>query len=299
MFPVTIRKRTITNTDIVLIQDTVDAHWNKGRKHISKILCQLWDWRQPNGYLKDMACRELLLTLNRKGLITLPPRLASANNDKRNRSIPVIEIDQTPLEEKLSHLPPVKLKLVRNTSLEPLYNSLVQQHHYLGYRQIVGNHLKYIAFINDRPVACSGWGSAAWSVKSRDSFIGWNKATKEKNLHFMANNTRFLILPWVSLKCLASKLLALSAKRISHDWLKIYNHPLYLLETFVEKDRFKGTCYKAANWIWVGQTKGIAKRGHDHLFHGNIKDVYLYPLRKDFREKLARLPSQGTSGQGE
>jgi len=286
MLPITIRKRTIHKIDLDLIQSTVDRHWDKGRKQISKILCQTWNWRQPNGRLKDMACREVLLTLNRKDLITLPPRLCSANNDKRNRSIPIVEIDQTPLQGKLSDLAPVKLKLVRNTNLEPLYNSLVQQHHYLGYRQIVGNHLKYMAFIDTRPVACLGWGSAAWSVKSRDSFIGWDKSTKEKTLHFVANNTRFLILTWISVKCLASKLLGVNAKRISDDWLKIYNHPLYLLETFVEKDRFAGTCYKAANWICVGQTKGTAKKGHDHLFHGNIKDVYLYSLRKDFRKKL-------------
>ena len=286
MFPITVRKRTIHKTDLDLIQATVDRHWDKGRKQISKILCQEWNWFQPNGRLKDMACREVLLTLKRKGLITLPPRFNSANNDKRNRSIPVVEINQTPLRRKLSELPSVKLKMVRNTPLEPLYNSLIQQHHYLGYRQIVGNHLKYMAFIGDRPVACIGWGSAAWSVKSRDSFIGWDKPTKEQNLHFVANNTRFLILTWVSVKYLASKILALNTKRISDDWLKIYNHPLYLLETFVEKDRFKGTCYKAANWACVGQTKGTAKRGHDHLFHGNIKDVYLYPLRKEFRKKL-------------
>lgn len=286
MLPITIRKRTLTEADLDLIRATVNKHWDKGRKRISKLLCQEWNWRQPNGRLKDMACREILLTLNHKGLIRLPPRLHSANNDKRNRAIPIVEIDQSPVEGKLSDLPPVKLTLVRNTDLEPLYNSLVQQHHYLGYRQIVGNHLKYIAFINDRAVACLGWGSAAWAVKSRESFIGWNKATKEKNLHFVATNTRFLILPWVSAKCLASKILALNAKRISDDWVKTYRHPLYLLETFVEKDRFQGTCYKAANWHCVGQTKGIAKKGHDHLFHGNIKDVYLYPLRKDFRKKL-------------
>jgi len=162
-------------------------------------------------------------------------------------------------------------------------------HHYLGYRQIVGNHLKYIAFIDERPVACLGWGSAAWSVKSRDSFIGWDKPTKENNLHFVVNNTRFLILPWVSVKYLASRILALNARRLCDDWLKVYNHPLYLLETFVEKNRFKGTCYKAANWIHVGETRGTAKRGHDHVFHGTIKDVYLYPLRKDFRKKLGNL----------
>ena len=286
MLPLTIRKRTITENDLPLIQANINKHWDKGRKYISKVLCQQWNWRQPNGHLKDMACRELLLTLKRKNLISLPPRLISAHNDKRNRSIPVVEIEHTPLQGKPSEFQPVNLQLVRNTTLEPLYNSLVQQHHYLGYRQIVGNHLKYMAFIGDRPVACLGWGSAAWSVKSRDSFIGWGKPTKEQNLHFVANNTRFLILPWVSVKFLASKILALNAKKIYHDWLKIYNHPLYLLETFVEKDRFKGTCYKAANWIRVGQTKGTAKQGHDHLFHGNIKEVFLYPLRKDFRKKL-------------
>ena len=286
MLPITIRKRTISEADLVLIQGTVEEHWDKGRTQISEILCKKWNWAQPNGRLKDMACRELLLTLKRKGLITLPPRFTSAHNDKRNRSIPVVEIEHTPLQGKPSELPPVKLSLVRNTNLEPLYNSLVQQHHYLGYRQIVGNHLKYIAFIEQKPVACLGWGSAAWSVKSRDAFIGWDKPTKERNLHFVANNTRFLILPWVSVKYLASKVLALSVKRISDDWFKIYNHPLYLLETFVEKNRFKGTCYKAANWIRVGQTKGTAKKGHDHLFHGRIKDVYLYPLRKDFKKGL-------------
>ena len=287
MLPLTIRKRTIDEAQTRNIQATINKHWTKGRKHISKVLCRQWNWKQPNGQLKDMACREILLTLKRKDLIALPPRLKNANNHKRNKTIFKIDIDQTPLKRDISLLPPVELKMVRSTDSELLYNSLVHYHHYLGYRQIVGNHLKYIAYIGEQPIACIGWGSAAWSVKSRETFVGWNKKTKENNLHFVANNTRFLILPWISVKCLASKILALNAKRISHDWLNVYNHPLYLLETFVEKNRFKGTCYKAANWICTGQTKGIAKKGHDHVFHGNIKDVYLYPLRKDFRKKLA------------
>jgi hypothetical protein len=286
MAPITIRKRTISDSDIKEIQDTVHEHWTKGRKEISRVLCRQWQWFQPNGRLKDMACREILLTLKRKGLITLPPPLHNANNHKRNKTIIKIDIDQTPLEQKLSALPPVKLKMVRSTEAQPLYNSLVHYHHYLGYRQIVGNHLKYIAYIGDRPAACLGWGSAAWSVKSRDAFIGWNKKTKEERLGFVANNTRFLVLPWVQVKCLASKVLALNIKSISDDWMAIYHHPLYLLETFVEQNRFKGTCYKAANWIKVGQTKGIAKSGHDHRLHGNIKDVLVYPLTKGFRKKL-------------
>jgi hypothetical protein len=289
MLPITIRKRVINEPDIALIQYVVSEHWHKGRTQISKIVCQKWGWYQDNGRPKDMACREILITLYRKGLISLPPGKHDGRNLKRNLIIPIVETDQTPIQGKLSHLPPVTLESVRKTTLEPLFNSLIQQHHYLGYRQIVGNHLKYIAFIDERPVACLGWGSAAWSVKSRDSFIGWDKDSKEKNLHFVVNNTRFLILPWVSVKYLASRILALNARRLCDDWLKVYNHPLYLLETFVEKDRFKGTCYKAANWIHAGETKGTAKRGHDHVLHGTIKDVYLYPLRKDFRKKLGNL----------
>ena len=141
MLPLTIRKRTITADDIVPIQATVNEHWSKGRKHISRVLCRQWNWFQPYGRLKDMACREVLLTLNRSGLITLPPRLNNANNEKRNRSIPVIKIDQTPLQEKLTKLSPIDIKPVRNTKLESLYNSLIHQHHYLGFRQIVGLRL--------------------------------------------------------------------------------------------------------------------------------------------------------------
>ena len=238
MLPITIRKRLIGEKEVEQIQTTVNALWDKGRKQISKELCRQWDWRQPNGRLKDMACREIMLTLKRKGFITLPPPLNSANNHKRNKCIKKIEIDQTPIENKLSHLPPVVLTMVRSTNAEPLYNSLVHYHHYLGYRQIVGNHLKYIAYIGERPVACIGWGSAAWSVKSRESFVGWDKKTKEQNLHFVANNTRFLILPWVKVKCLASKILAMNIRSISHDWTTVYHHPLFLLETFVEQKRF-------------------------------------------------------------
>jgi hypothetical protein len=286
MLPLTIRTRTIAESDLEFIQATINDHWDKGRTHISRVLCEKWSWYQHNGRLKDMACREVLLTLHRKGLISLPPPMSTPKNSNRNKSIPVIDVDQSPMEGELSDFGPVCLKLVRHTELEPLYNSLIQHYHYLGYQQIVGAHLKYMAFINERPVACLGWGSAAWRVKSRDVFIGWDKQTKDEHLHFVANNTRFLILPWISVKCLASKVLAMNARRICDDWLKIYNHPLYMLETFVEKDRFKGTCYKAANWTLVGQTAGTSKRGNSHFAHGRIKDVFLYPLRKDFKKRL-------------
>lgn len=202
MLPITIRKRIIDNEELDLIQATVNQHWAKGRTHISRVLCQKWNWTQPNGRLKDMACRELLLTLFRKDLITLPPAKSVRINQNRNRNVPLVEIDKTPICKNISDLKNIELKMVRHTNLEPLYNSLIQEHHYLGYCQIVGNHLKYIAFADGRPVACLGWGSAAWSVKSRESFIGWDKPVKEKSLHFVANNTRFLIPAWVHVKCL-------------------------------------------------------------------------------------------------
>jgi|WetSurMetagenome_2_1015567.scaffolds.fasta_scaffold21999_2 hypothetical protein len=286
MGPLTIRKKTITTAVIAEIQATVDEHRERGRTHISQVLCQRWQWIQPNGALREMACRELLLTLHRKGLIRLPPRFTNSHNDKRNWRPAVVEIDQAPLTGSLSEFAPPILEQVRNTPLEPLYNSLIARYHYLGYRQIVGSHLKYIAFLDERPVACLGWGSAAWRVKCREEFIGWGRVTKMNNLHMVANNTRFLILPWVSVKCLASKVISLNAKRISADWISTYHHPLHLLETFVERARFRGTCYRAANWMHVGETRGMAKRGHDHLFHGSIKDVYLYPLSRNFRKDL-------------
>lgn len=286
MLPITIRRRTISDADIPMIQGVVNEHWSKGRKSISNILCHNWGWFQANGAPKDMACREILVTLERMGHLKLPPGMHNGQNDRRNRNIQVIPIDESPICGKLSDFPPVQISLVRHTSFEPLYNSLLHQCHYLGYKQIIGEHLKYMAFIGDRPVACIGWGSAAWSVNSRETFIGWNKDVKDRNLSFVVNNIRFLVLSWVNIKCLASKILSLNIKRITSDWMAVYHHPIYLLETFVERNRFLGTCYKAANWIKVGQTKGTSKKGHDHLQHGNIKDVYLYPLCKDFRGKL-------------
>jgi len=285
MEPLIIRNRQITDQDLTFIQAIVHEHCDKGRTHISKILCQKWDWVQPNGSPKDMACRELLLTLHRKNLLDYPPPIQKAYNNRRTGP-KKIKFDTTPISCNISALETVQVKMVRHTDLEPIYDSLIDQYHYLGYVQIVGNHLKYMAFSGDIPVACIGWGSAAWAVESREEFIGWTKPVKNKNLHFVMNNTRFLVLPWVTVKCLASKILALNIKRISSDWLKIYHYPLYMLETFVEQNKFVGTCYKASNWIRVGETKGTSKKGHKHLKHGKIKDVYLYPLDKNFKKIL-------------
>ena len=181
----------------------------------------------------------------------------------------------------------MQLKMVRRCPEEELWNYLVYRYHYKSYKIIVGSHLKYLALINDTPIACLSWSSSIFRIRSRDDFLGWSQETKNDKIHFVANNSRFLILPWIRIKNLASHLLALCARTVSKDWQKFYGHPLYLLETFVETDRFRGTCYQAANWIKVGQTSGHAKTKGRFYYHGHKKDVYLYPLVPDFRKRLS------------
>jgi len=279
------RSRELNLHDIDFIQELISKHYARGRSHISQLLCEAWQWKQKNGKLKEYAARDLLLRLEEKKFIKLPPRLRPKNNLKKK------SFDQIPLflKEQLEgsageHTKPV-IKLVGPQD-SYLWNYLVHHYHYLKEPKLVGEHLRYLAFINGRVVGCLAWASAAWKVKDRDQFIGWDATTKGKNLHLIANNTRFLIPPWVKIKYLASKLLSLSVKRLSDDWQQTYSHPIYLAETFVDTARFKGICYRAANWIKVGQTKGNAKKGNDYLYHGQPKAIYLYPLRRHFRSYL-------------
>jgi len=244
---------------------------------------------QPNGKLKEYAARDLLLRLEEKGFIELPPRLRPKNNLKRNTFAQTPLFCNTPLEDLLSQYSELSLRLV-NPSESYLWDYLVHHYHYLGRPSLVGEHLRYLAFLNGQVVACMGWASAAFKVEDRDRFIGWDVPTRHKHLCFIANNVRFLILPWVHIKHLASKVLALNLRRLSDDWQTIYGHSLYLAETFVDLSRFQGTCYQASNWIYVGLTKGSAKRGNRYHHHGQPKAIYLYPLHRNFRRKLADDP---------
>jgi hypothetical protein len=281
------RSRELDAQDITFIRRLISKHYSQGRSYISRLLCEAWQWFQPNGSLKEYAARDLLLRLEEKGFIELPARLRPKNNLKEK------SFEQVPpfLKEQIygsagKHAEP---SLQLTTAQEGyLWEYLVHHYHYLGVPKRVGEHLRYLAFINGQVVACLAWASAAWKVKARDRFIGWNESTKRKNLHLIANNTRFLILPWINVKYLASKLLALSVKRISTDWEQTYAHPIYLAETFVDIARFKGTCYRAANWLELGQTKGSAKKGNDYHYHGQPKAIYLYPLHPHFRGYLLR-----------
>jgi len=235
-----------------------------------------------------MACSDLLLRLQRAGLVELPA-IQHRGRTARRRPIPIPLHSREPIQASLSELGSLEVQMVRGTLWEPLYKGLIEAYHYLGYRQTVGEHLKYLVFHQGRPLACLGWGAAAWKVAARDRFIGWQAAHRDRHLHLLAQNARFLILPWVQVPHLASHLLGKMARLLSRDWERVYHHPLVLLETFVDCERFQGTCYRAANWISVGYTQGRGKWDSDHQASAPVKAVFVYPLVKHFREVLTHL----------
>jgi hypothetical protein len=282
------RGRIATTEDVSFINNLIKDNPNDSRRALSIKLCKAWNWRQPNGTLRDMVCRGFMLELHRAGYINLPAKKCSPNNPLVNRKTPEeITIDQSPLSTPLKNVRPLRFCQVRRNGKEKLFNSLIDKYHYLGYCQPVGEHLKYMVFVGKRPVACLAFSSAPRHIGCRDKFIGWDAQTRQKNLPFMAYNTRFLILPWVNIKFLASHILAQVAKILPKDWLSLYNHPVYYLETFVDTERFKGTCYKAANWIYLGKTTGRGKNDNTMKPNRSLKAVYGYPLARDFREKLS------------
>ncbi len=281
-----IRGRFIGPEELKTIQEFTSRYWDQGRAEISKALCRHWGWRQPNGWLKDRACRDVLLTLERQGAIELPKRRHPGSGGKKYVESRRFLFEACPIEGPVSQFRSLTLSMVRQTSKEKLWDQLVHQYHYLGRPLIVGSYLKYLAYLDDQVVACLGWGSAAWRASSRDNFIGWDEPTRKRNLHQVVNNVRFLILPWVRVPHLASKVLAANTRILCRDWKAFYHTPVWLAETFVDSSRFQGTCYRAANWAYVGDTKGSAKRGASYRYHGHRKAIFLYPLHKRFRERL-------------
>jgi len=279
--------RIATSEDIEFIKELIRGNPADSRRRLSKKLCEAWNWVQPNGALRDMVCRGFLLQLHRAGYIKLPPIKVKPNNPLAKRKRPLkVDVDQTPICTKLSKIQPLEIRQVRRTPYEKLFNSLIDRHHYLGYCHPVGEHLKYIVFTEGRPIACLSWSSAPRHIGCRDKFICWSADIRKKNLHLIAYNSRFLILPWVQIRHLASHLLGRVAKVVSADWERVYSHRIYFLETFVDTERFRGTCYKAANWIYLGDTTGRGKNDQTHKVNRSIKAVWGYPLSVDFREVL-------------
>ena len=283
----TYRGRTITSADVATIRAVIAAQPGLSRRALSFTLCEAWQWTQPNGTPCDAVCRGLLLWLHRAGHIVLPPAQWTTQKPwrPRTRAQPVL-IDTSPIAAPLRALAPVVFHQVRRTPDEALWNGLLAQYHYLGYQQPVGEHLKYLVVAAGRPVACVAWSSPPRHLAPRDRFIGWSAATRRRNLRFVAYNPRFLILPWVTVPHLASHLLGRMATILPRDWERIYGHPIYFLETFVDPARFRGTCYRAANWVVLGRTTGRGHNAPSHRRTQPIKEVLGYPLTPRFRERL-------------
>ncbi len=285
-WPLTIQGRVLLEKDVAEIRRLLREHPDWNRSYLSRHLCRIWNWQRPDGQWKDIACRELLCKLEGRGLITLPP--------PRNKGrggvtlIPDVVIDQSAVRGDLKTVQPVQVVDARNNrDDECLFNCLLKSEHYLGFSQSVGQNMKYLVrSVDGAPLACLLFGAAAWKVEDRDRFIGWDADTRERHLIALTNNTRFLICPWVGVKLLASHVLAKVLRRLGDDWEQRYGHRVVLLETFVDQSRFRGTCYKAANFLRVGQTKGRSRQDRYSRLRVPIKDIYVYPLCCHFRRHL-------------
>lgn len=286
------RGRLVTEADVAFIRKLIADHPAASRFALSKKLCKAWNWVQVNGMLRDMVCRGLMLQLQQAGHIELPAVRWVRRNPLVDRRRPdETAVDKTLLRASLAEIRPLEFRQVRRTPEEPLFNSLIEHHHYLGYTQPVGEHLKYLVYAGGRPIACLAWASAPRHLGPRDRFIGWSAEVRRKNIHFLAYNTRFLILDWVEVPHLASHILGRMARILPQDWERVYGHPVYFLETFINPERFSGTSYRAANWILLGLTTGRGKNDRANRPNRPIKEVLGYPLEKRFRELLAQAPT--------
>jgi hypothetical protein len=288
------RGRVITDADVAFIQGLIAAHPRLSRRALSKKLCEAWNWVQPNGHPRDMVCRSLMLQLHRAGHIGLPePRRVTPNPLAQRPRPAAVDLARSPIYGSLRSLGPLAFRQVRRTPEEAMFNSLIEQHHYLGYTQPVGEHLKYLVYADGRVVAALAWSSAPHGLRCRDRFIGWSLEARKQNRHLLAYNSRFLVPPWVQVPHLASHVLGRMARGLSADWQEMYGHPVYFLETFVDPSRHRGTCYRAANWIVLGQTSGRGHRCPGKQPNRPVKQVLGYPLVQQFRELLGGVSRQG------
>ena len=277
--------REFTDTELELIRELIGATPPLNRACLSRAVCERLNWRRPDGRLKDMSCRVAMLRMQADGLITLPaPKWPKPVSYRAHAQIErcVLEPSSVPAVD----LAQICLEPVGNTSESRLWNTYTQHHHYLGHQPLPGAQLRYFVRASGEVVALLGFGASAWKTRPRDEFIGWTSEQRQRNLHLVVNNARFLILPWIRCKNLASRVLALAARRLADDWHGRYAYRPVLLETFVEKPRFTGHCYKAANWRYLGDTQGRGKLDTFHRHSKSIKSVWVYPLDKNFRRRL-------------
>ena len=276
--------REFTPKELEQIRSLIKHNPEFNRTGLSKEVCRILQWLKPDGKLKDMSCRVAMLRMEKDGLIQLPP------STRKKQPIRKIEFTATTDPQNsimcsVNQLPQLHLQIVTK-SFSALWNEYIERYHYLGHSPLPGAQLRYFITAGEQIVALTGFGAAAWQTAPRDQFIGWNHDQRKKNLNLVTNNARFLILPWVQSKNLASKILSLTARRLTDDWEEKYNVRPVLLESFVQKDLFAGTCYKAANWIKVGETSGRGKLGPPGKISVPIKDIWVYSLDKNFRSIL-------------
>jgi len=283
-----VQGRQLEPADILRIRELIADNPNWSRWRLSKALCTEWEWRNASGQMKDMAARSLLVKLQACGLIELPARRQIASNRMLCRSISRQSWDTTPVLGTLRDLGPLNIQEVsRESTARTRFAAALSELHYLGYRGTVGENLQYtVTDSRDRLLACILFGSAAWKCRPRDAYIGWNPEQRARNLHLLTNNTRYLILPWIRVPHLSSWILGRVLRRLSADWQSKYGHPIFWVETFVERERFAGTSYKASNWIRLGTTTGRSRQDRQHTLRVPVKDVYLYPFNHQFREEL-------------
>jgi hypothetical protein len=277
--------RLFTTEEMELIARLIAGPQKPNRAQLSRLVCNELRWFRPDGRRKDMACRVAMLRMHRDGRIVLPAPLKGNSNGRIRPKFTDASAPGSPLSLPAGALGELELRLVTRKD-SALWNELIERHHYLGYTPLPGAQLRYLVYAGSQLLAALGFGASAWKVAPRDKFIGWSVQEREQNLHRVINNARFLILPWITSHNLASRILSTAARRIAQDWHDCYGYRPVLLETFVDKTRFRGTCYRAANWTCVGSTQGRGKLDHLRLHPLPAKDIFLYPLSRDFRQEL-------------
>ena len=286
------RGREFTDSEIEIIKKVIKNNQGKSRRHISKRICEVINWRQFNGKLKDAACREVLRRMNEAGIIDLPRlRLNPPQKSRRpkDRWKGIFKERKEPIEGSLSNLEEIELQMVRSSTEKRFWDYLIDKYHYLGYRRVIGSQVKYLIYSQGELLGCIGFADAVLKLNLRDKWIGWSIEQRKKNLYLIINNVRFLILPWVRVRNLASKILSLVSKQVPEDWNSYYGYRPVLLETFVDVGRFIGTSYKASNWTNLGRTLGKGRCGMKYFIHNRPKDIYVYPLCKDYL-RILRCP---------
>ena len=278
--------RCFSSEELALIRQAATDYATLGITEIARTICEWLDWRRPSGRLKNHECRLLLERLRDQGVLILPALLPSGRRGPRPVLITTESDAQPTIQTTVADLQPLRLVPVQSTD-SALFRQLIERYHYLGYRIPTGAHLRYfVQAASGQILACLQWSSPAWQMAARDHWIGWSSPQRARNLQYIVNNSRFLILPWVRVKGLASSILARSARQLPDHWRQLYGYQPLLLETLVDTARFNGTCYRAANWIYLGETKGRGRMDRHHRTQIIPKTIFVFPLHRGVQQVL-------------